>query len=48
VTYEFLTATSKLSAQPMTGTAVLVAGKWLVSQTTWSAWVGKSDIRGSG
>jgi hypothetical protein len=48
VTYEFQTGTSKLSAHPMTGTAVLVNGKWLVSQTTWSAWVSKSDIHGSG
>ncbi len=28
VTYEFFAGTSKLSAQPMTGTAVLVGGKW--------------------
>jgi hypothetical protein len=47
VTYEFQTGTNKLSAQPMTGTAVLVDGKWLVSQTTWSAWVSKLDIHGS-
>jgi hypothetical protein len=48
VTYQFQTGTSNLSAQPMTGTAVLVDGKWLVSQTTWFAWVSKSDIHGSG
>jgi hypothetical protein len=47
VTYEFQAGTNKLSAQPMTGTAVSVDGKWLVSQTTWSAWVSKSDIHGS-
>ena len=48
VTYEFFAGTSALSPRPMTGTAVFEDGKWLVSQASWSAWVRKSDIHGSG
>jgi len=48
VTYEFFAGTSPLSARPMAGTAVLINGKWLVSQQTWDAWLAQSDIHGSG
>ena len=48
VIYEFFAGTARLSRKPMTGTAVLVHGEWLVSWPTWSAWVRKSDIHGSG
>jgi len=48
VTYEFFAGTRRLSARPAAGIAVLIDGRWMVSQQTWNAWVAVSDIHGSG
>ena len=48
VIYEFFAGSAALSPRPMTGTAVDIDGKWLVSQSTWATWVAQSDIHGSG